>query len=181
MGTEVTSHDIGNSYYKIVKFIVVFGSRRLKDGIVFAINIVKFILTWLLYSIQSFPVYLFIGIVVVLMTFFWNETIKPLILLLLEAWNGAIRAWNRVASSLRNMGFEIPLPTGNIGIHFGIPVPDGNEINVDIPDFIPFVTGILVPNLFMPIKKSLNGIIFADETDQSAPESTEDPDEIVLF
>jgi hypothetical protein len=165
MEPEVESKDIGKTYYKIVKFIVVFGAYRVKDGITFAVNRFVDLFSWLLYSIPHIPMYLFIGIVGVLMTFFWNETIKPLIGLLIKAWNGAIRSWNKVASSLRNLGFNIPLPTGTIGINFGIPVPDGKEIKLNIPDFIPFVTGILVPHLFMPIKKSLNGIIFAESDD----------------
>ena len=164
MGTsEVYAGDIGHSYLQIVKFVIVFGLKRTWDGVKFIANALRFVFTWLIYSIQAMPMYIAFIIIAILMCFFWNETLKPLILLLIEGYNGAIRSWNELAGFLRNMGFSIPLPTGSVDIPLGIPVPNGDEVSVDIPDFIPFVMDILVPVLFKPLRNYLTGIIFAED------------------
>jgi hypothetical protein len=111
--------------------------------------------------IPNSPYILIILAVIILLSVLWDDVTRRLIYLLIEGWNGAIRAWNNVASSLRNLGFEIPLPTGTIGINFGIPVPDGNEVSVSLPDFKTFCLNILIPVLFKPVKEKLTGIIFA--------------------
>jgi xanthosine utilization system XapX-like protein len=161
MSTEISGVDIFNDGFTLVKFIVLFSVNRAKEGVYLIATTLKGILVWFIYSLPEMPIYLFLAIIGILACFLWNETLKPLIQILIQGWNGAIRAWNNVASTLRNLGFEIPLPTGSIGINLGIPAPDGQEVSVDIPDFIPFVMNILIPVLFKPLKERLTGIIFA--------------------
>jgi hypothetical protein len=68
---------------------------------------------------------------------------------------------------MSNFGVDIPFPDpiGNMHIPLGIPVPSGNETYIDLPNFVPWVTGVLIPILFIPLKKSLTGIIFAEDID----------------
>lgn len=170
MPTEIHWVDIFNGLYRLISFIIWTTLYRILDAWHFVRYLIS-ISEWLLgVLLQGFPFYLIIAIVIILVIVLWDDVLKPLILILVnDAYNGAIRTWNGLASSISNFGVDIPLPDaiggGSIYIPLGIPVPTGNEIRLDLPNFVPWVTGVLIPILFAPLKKSLTGIIFAEDLD----------------
>jgi len=162
MSTEVDMTDISNKSYTFVKYDLHTIFSRLKDflhligkGMSLLGSIFLFIL------IPNSPYILIILAAIILLSVLWDDVTRKFIYLLIEGWNGAIRSWNKMASGLRNLGFDLPLPTGTIELRFGIPAPDGDEVSVTLPDFKTFCMKILIPKLLHPIKEKLTGIIFA--------------------
>jgi len=84
--------------------------------------------------------------VFILISFFWDYTVRPLLEIIIKILNIIIMTWNIIAVLLAS---------------FGADVPSSDSINATIPDFKTFCLGILVPMLFQPIKDKLTGIIFA--------------------
>jgi hypothetical protein len=162
--TDVVSADVQNTSFVLGKNMVSFIIKGIVAGFQFMGAVLSFIGSLLVYVIlPGFPFYLFILIAIILICVLWDDILRPLILAIVEGINGAIRSWNNVASSLRNLGFDIPIGGANIGIHFGIPVPDADELHLELMKFIPWCTEVLIPVLFIPLRKSLTGIIFAED------------------
>lgn len=162
--TDVVSADVYNTSYVVGDTIVSFMIKQIKRFFKFMGSVLSLIGSLLVFVVlPGLPFYLIILIAIILICVLWDDILRPLILLIVEGINGAIRSWNNVASSLRNLGFDIPIGGANIGIHFGIPVPDANELHVDLMKFIPWCTQVLIPVLFIPLRKSLTGIIFAED------------------
>ena len=160
--SEVVSADVYNSTYIVGGNIISFIINRIRNVFQFMMSFFSLIGSLLVFVVlPGLPFYLIILIAIILICVLWDDVLRPLILLIVEGINGAIRSWNNVASSLRNLGFDIPIGGANIGIHFGIPVPDADELHVELMKFIPWCTEVLIPVLFIPLRKSLTGIIFA--------------------
>jgi len=167
MPTEIYWVDVFNSVFRLISFIIWTTLYRILDALYF-VRYLFSIVQWLLGVLfQGFPFYLIIAIVIILVIVLWDDVVKPLILILVnDAYNGAIRTWNGIASSVSNFGVEVGFPgIGSTYLPLGIPIPTGNEIQLTLPNFVPWVTGVLIPILFAPLKKSLTGIIFAEDLD----------------
>ena len=162
MPPEVHMTDISNKTYTIAKYDLQTIFSRLVNFFQLMGRVMSLLGSILLYIlVPNSPYILIILAAIILLSALWDDVTRPLIYKLIEGWNGAIRAWNEVASGLRNMGFTIPFPTGDFNVSFGIPAPDGNEVSVNLPDFKTFCMDILIPKLLKPIKEKLTGIIFA--------------------
>ena len=165
MPTEIHWVDIFNGFYRVIRFIIMTTLYRIRDAWHFVRYLIS-ITEWLIGVIfQGFPFYMIIIIVIILCIVLWDDVVKPLILILVnDAYNGAIRTWNGIAGSVSNFGVEIGFPgIGSTYVPLGIPIPSGNEVQLDLPNFVPWVTTVLIPILFIPLKKSLTGIIFAED------------------
>lgn len=162
MSSEVDMTDISNKSYTFLKFDLYTIFNRMMDLLKLIGRFMSLLGSIFLFIlIPNSPYILIILAAVILLSALWDVVTRPFIYLLIEGWNGAIRSWNKVASALRNLGFDLPLPTGTIELRFGIPAPDGDEVSVTLPDFKTFCMNILIPQLLKPIKEKLTGIIFA--------------------
>ena len=167
MPTQIHWVDIFNGLYRLINFIIWTTLNRILDALYF-VRYLFTIVQWLLGVLfQGFPFYLIIAIVIILVIVLWDDVVKPLILILVnDAYNGAIRTWNGIAGSVSNFGVEVGFPgIGSTYLPLGIPIPSGKEIQLTLPNFVPWVTKVLIPILFAPLKKSLTGIIFAEDLD----------------
>ena len=147
MGSEVYITDILNGLYKLVKFLIGFIYRRIKDVFRLIYALTKLLFSIIIYIvIPNFPYVLVILIVFILVAFLWDYTIKPLIEIIILILNIVIQAYNGIVMAVSSLGVDLPT---------------ADELNASVPDFKTFCLGILIPVLFMPIKQALTGVIFA--------------------
>jgi hypothetical protein len=157
---EVHGSDILNTYVDLGKYDVKKALNLTIWSIFRALNFLSAVFRLLLSLLMSSPFYLVILAVIIVFSIFWDQTIKPLCEYIIIAINGIIDGYNGMVD------FEVGFDMGDMGGYvrlfaFSDFLPRAQHVGADIPKFIPFVTDILVPTLFMPIKQKLTGIIFA--------------------
>ena len=149
--------DIMNTLYLIIKSLVSLIIYVIKTIIVFFFRTLMRILSYIAFLLPFSPFAIVIICVFIIMAILWDEVTVPIIYAIIEVINGIIGGWNKIADGVRNIGFRMP-GLGYIRLG-GIPLPRGDEIGADIPNFWDFIWSIIKPLVLVPIEEALKGVI----------------------
>ena len=157
---QVTIYDIMNTLYNVISLLISIIFYLIRSIASFFFKTLLRIMSYVAYLLPFSPFALVIICIFLVLTILWDEVTRPLIYYIIEAINGIIAGWNKVADGVRNIGFRMP-GSGYLRIG-GIDLPRGDEINVDIPNFWDFIFSIILPVILLPLKKALTGIIIRE-------------------
>ena len=153
----VTFSVIMNTLFLIVKALASLIFYVTKTIIVIAVNTVMRVAMFIGYLIPFCPFAVVIICIFIILAVLWDEITVPMIYGILDAINGMIGGWNKVANGVRNIGCRVPgLGYVRLG---GIDLGSSAEIEADVPPFWDFILGIIMPTVLQPLEKALKGVI----------------------
>ena len=154
---SITFSDIMNALYSLLKLLIYIIFYIVKSIVLFFVKTVMRIASYISYLVPFSPFAIVVICVFIILAVLWDEVTVPMIYGILDAINGIIGGWNKVANGVRNIGFRIP------GIGYvrmgGIPLETSSEIEADVPPFWDFILGIIMPTVLQPLEKALKGVI----------------------
>ena len=141
--------DILKAYGKVMEKIVRLTIRVTRFIVSVIYTVVTFILTYAAFLLPFGGIGLVFWCVGTLLAVFWDDVTKPIILILIQAYNGTARAWNGFTNSIRYIGVNERFFGTNIRFKlFGVDLPEAPIANANIKGFWQFVYDVLTPEVF---------------------------------
>ena len=141
--------DIFKAYGKVVEKIIRLTVRVVRFIVITLYALGIMILTYAAFLLPFGGIGLVFWCVGTILAVFWDDVTKPIIILLIKAYNGTAHAWNRFTDSVRHIGINERFFGTRIRFKlFGVDLPSAPIANTDIQGFWGFVYDVLTPEVF---------------------------------